>query len=101
VWSDYGLLAAPVANASPGDSLVTAAYSEFGDSLTTLRLVAEPADSVTVPAGHFATVPLRGADFRLYVTRTHPWRVVKGESLDHRFDFELAGTGPVLRSGGL
>ncbi len=101
VWSDYGLLAAPVANASPGDSLVTAAYSEFGDSLTTLTLVAEPADSVTVPAGHFATVPLRGADFRLYVTRTHPWRVVKGESLDHRFDFELAGTGPILRSGGL
>jgi hypothetical protein len=90
VWSDYGLLAAPVANA----------YSEFGDSLTTLTLVAEPPDTVTVPAGRFAAVPLRGAGFRLYVTRTAPRRVVKGESLDGLFDFELAGSGPVHRSGG-
>ena len=100
VWSDYGLLAAPVANAAPGDSLVTAAYSEFGDSLTTLTLVAEPPDTVTVPAGRFAAVPLRGAGFRLYVTSTAPRRVVKGESLDGLFNFELAGSGPVHRSGG-
>ena len=61
-----------LANAAPGDSLVTAAYSEFGDSLTTLTLVAEPPDTVTVPAGRFAAVPLRGSGFRLYVTRTAP-----------------------------
>ncbi len=98
VWSDYGLLAAPVANATPGDSLAASAYSEFGDSLATLTLVAEPPDTVTVPAGRFATLPLRGAGFRVYVTRSEPRRVVRGESLDHSFDFELAGTGPVVRS---
>ena len=32
------------------------------------------------------------------VTRTEPRRVVKGESLDRVFDFELAGSGPVVRS---
>jgi hypothetical protein len=100
VWSDYGLLAASVANAAAGDSLVSPAYSEFGDSLTTLWLVAESPDTVTVPAGRFPTLPLRGAGFRLYVTRTEPRRVVKGESLDRLFDFELVGSGPVHRSGG-
>ncbi len=98
VWSDYGLLAAPVANAVPGDSLVAPAYSEFGDSLATLTLVAEAPDTVAVPAGRFGTVPLRGVGFRVYVTRSEPRRVVRGESLDHLFDFELAGTGPVVRS---
>jgi hypothetical protein len=98
VWSDYGLLAAPVASAAPGDSLTAAAYSEFGDSLTTLTVVAEPSVEVTVPAGRFETMPLRGVGFRLYVSRIAPRRVVKGESLDRVFDFELAGTGPVVRS---
>ena len=98
VWSDYGLLAAPVADGAPGDSLAAPAYSEFGDSLTTLTLVAEPPDTVLVSAGRFETMPLRGAAFRLYVTRTQPRRVVKGGSLDRVFDFELAGSGPVVRS---
>ncbi|OLC70337.1 MAG: hypothetical protein AUH78_21255 [Gemmatimonadetes bacterium 13_1_40CM_4_69_8] len=98
VWSDYGLLAAPVADGAPGDSLAAPAYSEFGDSLTTLTLVAEPPDTVLVSAGRFETMPLRGAAFRVYVTRTEPRRVVKGESLDRVFDFELAGSRPVVRS---
>jgi hypothetical protein len=99
VWSDYGLLAAAVTGAAPGDSLVGRAYSEFGDTLTTLTLVAEAAVTVTVPAGTFEAVPLRGAGYRLFVTRgPGPRRVVKGESLDHLFDFELAASGPVVRS---
>jgi len=99
VWSDYGLLAAAVTGAAPGDSLVGRAYSEFGDTLTTLILVAEAAVTVTVPAGTFDAVPLRGAGYRLFVTRgPAPRRVVKGESLDHLFDFELAASGPVVRS---
>jgi len=89
VWSDYGLLAAPVAVAAPGDVVQGRAYSEFGDSLTTLRLVAEPPATVTVPAGTFDTAPLRSAVLRVYVTRTTPRRLVKGESLDGVFRFEL------------
>jgi hypothetical protein len=89
VWSDYGLLAAAAVQAAPGDSLTGRAYSEFGDSLLTLTLVAEAPAQVTVPAGAFATLPLRSAAFRLYVTRVAPRRVVKGESLDGAFRFEL------------
>jgi hypothetical protein len=89
VWSDYGLLAAAVAIAAPGDVLHGRAYSEFGDSLTTLSLVAEAPATVTVPAGTFETVPLRSALVRVYVTRAAPRRVVKGESLDGVFRFEL------------
>lgn len=89
VWSDYGLLAAPVAALAPGDSARGRAYSEFDDSLMTLTLVAEPPQTVAVPAGAFATLPVRGAGFRIYVTRAEPRRVVKGESLDGVFRFEL------------
>jgi len=89
VWSDYGLLAAAVAIATPGDVLNGRAYSEFGDSLTTLSLVAEAPATVTVPAGTFETVPLRSSVVRVYVTRAAPRRVVKGESLDGVFRFEL------------
>ncbi len=89
VWSDYGLLAAPVAIAVPGDVLTGRAYSEFGDSIATLSLVAEPPATVTVPAGTFETVPLRSPVLRVYVTRSAPRRVVKGESLDGVFRFEL------------
>lgn len=89
VLSDYALLAAPVTNLAPGDSGVARAYSEFGDSLLTLTLVAEPWAIVTVPAGTFNVLPLRSAAFRLYVTRAAPRRVVKGESLDGMFRFEL------------
>ena len=73
----------------PGDSLSGRAYSEFGDSLVTLTLVAEAPARITVPAGAFETLPLRGAAFRVYVTRVAPRRVVKGESLDGAFRFEL------------
>jgi len=89
VWSDYGLLAAPAAVVAPGDALQGRAYSEFGDSLTTLSLVAEAPVTITVPAGTFETVPLRSPVVRLYVTRAAPRRVVKGESLDGAFRFEL------------
>jgi hypothetical protein len=89
VWSDYGLLAAPVVIADPGDVLSGRAYSEFGDSIATLNFVAEPAATITVPAGTFETVPLRSAVLRVYVTRSPPRRVVKGESLDGVFRFEL------------
>ena len=89
VWSDYGLLAAPAVLAAPGDSVRGRAYSEFGDSLTTLNLVAEAPVTITVPAGTFETVPLRSPVVRVYVTRAAPRRVVKGESLDGAFRFEL------------
>jgi len=89
VWSDYALLAAAGAVAAPGDVLQGRAYSEFGDSLTTLSLVAEPLATVTVPAGSFETLPLRSPVVRLFVTRSAPRRVVKGESLDGAFRFEL------------
>jgi hypothetical protein len=89
VWSDYALLAAPAVLAAPGDSVQGRAYSEFGDSLTTLNLVAEAPVTITVPAGTFETVPLRSPVVRVYVTRAAPRRVVKGESLDGAFRFEL------------
>jgi hypothetical protein len=89
VWSDYALLAAPVVVAAPGDVVRGRAYSEFGDSIATLSLTVEPPDTVTVPAGTFETVALRSSVLRVYVTRTARRRVVKGESLDGAFRFEL------------
>jgi len=54
-----------------------------------LSLVVEPVATITVPAGTFETVPLRSPVLRIYVTRSPPRRVVKGESLDGFFRFEL------------
>ncbi len=98
VFSDYVLYAAAVTNAAPGDSLGIPAYSEFGDSMGTINFVAEPPTMIQVPAGRFDVVPLRSGGFRLYATRAAPRRVVKGETLDGAFSFELAGTGPVIPS---
>ncbi|PYO36820.1 MAG: hypothetical protein DMD74_02940 [Gemmatimonadetes bacterium] len=98
-WSNYAFFAAPLANAAPGDSLVGRAYGEFVDSLRPLVVVAETPTSVTVPAGRYDVLPLKAAGFRLFVTRTAPRRVVKGETLDGVFDFELAGSGPPARPG--
>jgi len=99
VWSNYAFFAAPLANAAPGDSLVGRAYGEFVDSLRPLVVVAETPTSVTVPAGRYDVLPLKAAGFRLFVTRTAPRRVVKGETLDGVFDFELAGSGLPARPG--
>lgn len=98
VLSDYVFLAAAVTNALPGDSLAVPAYSEFGDSVGTLSFVAEPPVTIQVPAGRFDVLPLRSGGFRVFVTRTAPRRVVKGETLDGTFSFELAGTAPVVPS---
>jgi len=99
VWSNYAFFAAPLTNAAPGDSLVGRAYGEFVDSLRPLVVVAETPTSVTVPAGRYDVLPLKAAGFRLFVTRVAPRRVVKGETLDGVFDFELAGSGPPARAG--
>ena len=98
VFSSYEMYAAAVTNAAPGDSLAVPAYGETRDSLATLWFVAGQPTSVRVPAGRFDVLPLRSGDFRLYVTRTAPRRVVKGETDDGRFRFELAGTAPVFPS---
>src|SRR5436305_8588591 len=89
--SDYALFAAAVTNALPGDSLGIPAYSEFGDSLATLSFVAEAPATIQVPAGRFDVLPLVSGGFRVFVTRTAPRRVVKGQTLDGSFTFELAG----------
>jgi hypothetical protein len=96
VFAEYELYAAAVTNAAPGDSLMVPAYSEFGDSLATLTFVAGDPVSIQVPAGRFDVLPLRSGSFRLYVTRQDPRRVVKGETIDSRFSFELAHSGPVV-----
>ena len=98
VLSDYALFAAAVTNAAPGDSLAIPAYSEFGDSLATLAFAAGQPAAIEVPAGRFDVLPLVSGGFRVFVTRTAPRRVVKGETLDGSFAFELAGTGPVIPS---
>ena len=98
VWSNYELYAAAVTNALPGDSLAGPAYREFGDSVATLRFVAGAPTTIAVPAGRFEVLPLRSGDFRLYVTRRAPRRVVKGETIDRHFSFELAGMAPVVPS---
>src|SRR6266699_1720717 len=96
VWFNYELYAAAVTNAAPGDSLAGPAYVEFEGSMTTLSFVADQPVALRVPAGAFDVLPLRSGNFRLYVTRQAPRRVVKGETLDGRFSFELAHTAPVV-----
>jgi hypothetical protein len=98
VWFQYALYAAAVTNAAPGDSLTCAAYSEATDSLTTLTFVAGQPTTIKVPAGEFDVLPLRSGGFRLYVTRAAPRRVVKGETLDRRFSFDLVSSAPVVPS---
>jgi hypothetical protein len=98
VWGQYEFYAAAVTNAAPGDTLVCGAYNETKDSLATLTFVAGQPTTVKVPAGQFDVLPLRSGDFRLYVTRAAPRRVVKGETRDARFSFELAGSAPVVPS---
>lgn len=98
VWSQYVFYASAVTNATPGDSLTCAAYNEAADSLTTLTLVAGQPTTIKVPAGRFDVLPLRSGDLRLYVTRAAPRRVVKGETPDGRFSFELATSRPVVPS---
>ncbi len=96
VLSDYVFLAGAVSNALPGDSIGVRAYSEFGDSMSTLTFVAERPATILVPAGAFDVLPLRSGAFRIYVTQTAPRRVVKGETLDGAFSFELVRSGPVI-----
>jgi hypothetical protein len=98
VWFQYEFYAAGVTNAAPGDSLDCPAYNESTDVLTTLTFVAGQPTTIKVPAGRFDVLPLRSGDFRLFVTRTAPRRVVKGETRDGRFSFELASSGPVVPS---
>ena len=96
VLADYGLLAAAVTNVGPGDSLAVAAYKEFTDSLITLSLVGGEPTTIEVPAGSFDVLPLKSGDFRVYATRGPLRRVVKGETLDGAFAFELVHSGPVV-----
>lgn len=95
-FSDYVFLAGAVSNAMPGDSLAVPAYKEFDDSLVTLTFVAESPTAIDVPAGRFDVLPLRSGGFRIYATRTAPRRVVKGETLEGGFSFELVHSGPVV-----
>lgn len=96
VLSDYVFLAGAVTNTAPGDSLAIPAYKEFADSLVTLSFVGEPATTIEVPAGRFDVLPLRSGGFRIYATRGPLRRVVKGETLDGVFSFELVHSGPVI-----
>lgn len=98
VWSAYGVYAAHVTNLAPGDSLAARSYSEFGDSLDTLTFEAGQPDTVVVPAGRFPALPITTGGLKLWVTRTTPRRVVKGELFGGILTFELAGTGPVVPS---
>jgi len=96
VWSSYELFAAAVTNLSPGETLTVPAYREMHDSLVTLTMSAGQPTSVRVPAGRYDVLRLSSGDFRVYVTRTNPRRVVKGETSDGRFTFELAHSGPAV-----
>src|SRR5690242_195260 len=99
VLSDYLLFAGAATNAMPGDSFAVPAYKEFADSLVTLNLVAGSPTTVEVPAGRFDVMPLTSGAFRIYVTRgAVPRRVVKGETLNGAFAFELVHSGPVVPS---
>src|SRR5437879_6693370 len=95
VLGDDYLFASAATDAAPGDSLAVAAYKEFADSLTTLTIIAEPPTTIEVPAGRFDVLPLRSGGFRIYTTRV-PRRVIKGETLDGAFSFELVHSGPVV-----
>jgi hypothetical protein len=96
VLADYVFIAGAVTSVAPGDSLGVPAYKEFADSLTTLSFVAEPPTTIRVPAGRFDVQPLKSGNFRIFATRTAPRRVVKGETLDGVFTFELVHSGPVV-----
>lgn len=96
VLADYVLLAGAVTNVGPGDSLVIPAYKEFADSLVTLSFVGESPTTIDVPAGRVDVLPLRSGGFRIYATRGPVRRVVKGETLDGTFAFELVHSGPVV-----
>jgi hypothetical protein len=96
VLADYVFLAGAVTNADPGDSLGIPAYKEFDDSLVTLSFVAEAPATIDIPAGRFDVLPLRSGGFRVYATRTGVRRVVKGETLDGAFSFELVHSGPPI-----
>ena len=96
VLSDYVFIAGAVSNAAPGDSLAVPAYKEFDDSLVTLSFIAGAPATIQVPAGRFDVLPLRSGGFRIYATRSGPRRVVKGETLDGAFSFELVRSGPVV-----
>ena len=96
VLGDYVFIAGAVTNVAPGDSLGVPAYKEFADSVTTLSFVAEPPTTIRVPAGRFDVQPLKSGSFRIFATRTAPRRVVKGETLDGQFAFELVHSGPVV-----
>ncbi len=98
ILSDYLLFAAAVTNAAPGDSFAVPAYKEFADSLVTLNFVAGSPTTVEVPAGRFNVLPLTSGAFRIYTTRDTPRRVVKGETLNGAFAFELVRSGPVIAS---
>jgi len=96
VLGDYVFIAGAVTNVAPGDSLAVPAYKEFTDSMTTLSFVAEPPTTIRVPAGQFDVQPLKSGNFRIFATRTGQRRVVKGETLDRVFAFELVHSGPVV-----
>ena len=96
VLGDYVFIAGAVTNVAPGDSVGVPAYKEFADSVTTLSFVAEPPITIRVPAGRFDVQPLKSGNFRIFATRTAPRRVVKGETLDGVFAFELVHSGPVV-----
>jgi hypothetical protein len=93
-WSNYQWFAAPGLAVSAGDTLVGRGYTEFGDSIETYQVVAEALRTITVPAGQFAVLPIVTDGLRLYVNRAAPRRVVKGETLDGAFTFELVHSGP-------
>ena len=99
VWSNYQWFAAPGLAAAAGDSLVGKGYTEFGDSVETFAVVAGAIRTITVPAGEFEVLPLMAAGLRLYVSRTAPRRVVKGETPDGTFTFELVQSEPPRRAG--
>ena len=97
-WSNYQWFAAPGLAVAAGDTLEGRGYTEFGDSIETYRVVAESLRTIVVPAGQFAVLPLVTGGLRIYVSRTTPRRVVKGETPDGGFTFELVHSGPPIPS---
>jgi len=87
-----------VTNLAPGDSLTVPVYREFEDTVVTVSLVAGQPTAVQVPAGRFEVLPIKNEDFVVYVTRAAPRRVVKGETADRAFSFQLARIGRVVPS---